>query len=115
MCIRDRDGHHPVQEAHIGSGIILLRVGKRHRAPVARLLLLGDFRPQKLAHQVFFDGERIPYLEYVINSLSQSGPIGKLITIDIPVSYTHLDVYKRQIVSRFRCSPLHKVEYRELN
>jgi hypothetical protein len=40
--------------------------------------------------QVTFDGQRIPELENIINSLDQTGPIGKLITFKIPNMYMPL-------------------------
>lgn len=62
--------------------------------PVQKVVLqifVDDFQPGIFAknYHVYFDNERIPYLEYVINSLSQSGPVGKLITIDILPQYLH--------------------------
>lgn len=56
---------------------------------VVMQLFVDDFQPPVFGknYQVSFDGERIPYLENVINSLNQSGPIGKLITIDILPQY----------------------------
>jgi len=56
---------------------------------VVMQLFVDDFQPTVFGknYQVLFDGERIPYLENVINSLTQSGPIGKLITVDILPQY----------------------------
>src|SRR3546814_8711581 len=41
-----------VQIAHIGCGIILLRIGQQRRAPVGRLLLLGDLNPKQIADEI---------------------------------------------------------------
>ncbi len=40
--------------------------------------------------QVSIDNIRIPILETVINALDQTGPIGKLITVPMPATYTYL-------------------------
>lgn len=52
-------------------------------------IFLDDFQPGIFAKNyfVYIDNERIPYLEYLINNLSQSGPVGKLVTIDILPQY----------------------------
>lgn len=40
--------------------------------------------------QVKFNGQRIPELEVILNSLDQSGPIGKLVSFSIPANYLSL-------------------------
>jgi hypothetical protein len=49
-------------------------------------LFVDDFQaPVMNAHyQALLDGVRAPFLEDVINRLDQSGPIGKLITVNVP-------------------------------
>ena len=42
------------------------------------------------------DGEKFPVLRKAVRSVTQSDSRGLLHVIDEPVSYTHLDVYKRQ-------------------
>lgn len=41
-------------------------------------------------YQVQLDGERTPYIEPFINELRQTGPIGKMITLNILPEYFHL-------------------------
>jgi len=49
--------------------------------------------------QVTLNGQRAPFLENVINALDQTGPIGKLITVQIPADFLplvasgHLSIY----------------------
>ena len=53
----------------------------------ARLqLFVDDFQPQRhqADYQVWLDDVRAPFLEPIINGLAQGGPIGKLITVQIP-------------------------------
>ncbi len=42
------------------------------------------------SYEVTIDGVRIPELENIINQLVQTGPIGKLITLQIPSNYLYL-------------------------
>jgi hypothetical protein len=42
------------------------------------------------SYQVTLNGVRAPFLEDVINSLTQTGPIGKLVTVQIPQEYLPL-------------------------
>lgn len=46
-------------------------------------MFVDDFQPVRIGseYQVLIDGHRVPILEDVINSLDQTGPIGKLITV----------------------------------
>jgi len=48
-------------------------------------MFVDDFQAPVFAtsYQVILNGKRIPYLENMINSLEQTGPIGKLITIKL--------------------------------
>ena len=48
----DQNHMHFMEIAHIGGGIILLRLGQGRRAPVARLLLLGNFLAEQLLDQI---------------------------------------------------------------
>jgi uncharacterized protein (TIGR02145 family) len=48
----------------------------------------GIFGPNY--YQVKIDNERIPILEQIINTLNQSGPIGKLVTVQIPETFNYL-------------------------
>jgi len=48
----DQDFMHRVQIAHVGCGIVLLRIGQFRSAPVAGLLLLGHFLAEQFAHEV---------------------------------------------------------------
>jgi OmpA-OmpF porin, OOP family len=55
-------------------------------------MFVDDFQPHdfKKHYEVTIDGEAMPQIANVINSLQQSGPIGKLITIDILPEYFKL-------------------------
>jgi len=55
-------------------------------------VFVDDFQAASHAasYQVTLDGVRIPVFERAINSLAQTGPIGKLVTLEIPDQY--LDV-----------------------
>jgi len=52
-------------------------------------IFVDDFQPQVLhSHfQVTLNGTRIPTFEYAINSLDQTGPIGKLLTLKLLPEY----------------------------
>lgn len=89
---RNTDGYTAVTERPVNNPVPLFLKWDKKDVLVKKVvmqLFVDDFQPTVFGknYQVFFDGERIPYLEYVINSLSQSGPIGKLITIDILPQY----------------------------
>ncbi len=48
----------------------------------------GVFGPNQ--YLVTIDGIRIPLLESILNSLNQTGPIGKMITAQLPTSFNYL-------------------------
>jgi OmpA-OmpF porin, OOP family len=52
-------------------------------------IFVDDFQPQAMGShfQVSVNGTRIPSFEYAINSLDQSGPIGKLVTLQFLPEY----------------------------
>ena len=62
-----------VEIAHVGGGIILLRVAELGRAPVRALLLLGDFLAEQFADQI---------LEAVPVGIGADQPRGGLGAID---------------------------------
>lgn len=55
-------------------------------------LFVDDFQSPVFcsSFQVLLNGKRAPFIENIINKLNQSGPIGKLITIEIPAEYLSL-------------------------
>lgn len=57
-------------------------------------LFINDYQPQKFPGRVKYtaelNGVRAPFLEKIINSLNQHGPIGKLISVQIPDEYLPL-------------------------
>lgn len=55
-------------------------------------MFVDDFQASVWGAQytVTVDGTRIPELETIINSLQQTGPIGKLITMQLPTTYNYL-------------------------
>jgi hypothetical protein len=55
-------------------------------------MFVDDFQAPRwwASYQVFFDGVRIPFLETIINQLVQTGPIGKIISVEIPANYLYL-------------------------
>jgi len=55
-------------------------------------MFVDDFQAPnwKANYQVKFNGIRIPLMETIINSLSQTGPIGKIITARIPDEFLYL-------------------------
>lgn len=61
---------------------------------LALQLFVDDFQAPRFGSQfkVTLDGERYPVMEDVINALNQTGPIGKLVTVEIlPAYYDLLD------------------------
>ncbi len=59
----------------------------------ARLqIFVDDFQAPvwQANYQITFNGQRVPELETLVNSLNQTGPIGKLITFNIPANYLSL-------------------------
>jgi outer membrane protein OmpA-like peptidoglycan-associated protein len=59
---------------------------------VALMLFLDDFQAPRFGsrYQVTLDGERYPVMEDVLNALNQTGPIGKLVTVEILPGYHDL-------------------------
>lgn len=56
-------------------------------------MFVDDFQPGNFGpnyFQVSIDGVRVQFLESIINSLNQTGPIGKMISVQIPVSFLYL-------------------------
>jgi len=56
-------------------------------------LFVDDFQAGVFGPNVFLvsiDGVRVPILESIINSLNQTGPIGKLITAQLPAEFNQL-------------------------
>lgn len=55
-------------------------------------IFVDDFQAPvwRANYQVYLDGLRATFMEPVINSLVQTGPIGKLVTFDVPTSFLHL-------------------------
>lgn len=57
-------------------------------------MFINDYQPRKYPGRVKYtaelNGVRAPFLENVINSLNQHGPIGKLISVQIPDEYLPL-------------------------
>ena len=89
---RNTDGYTASTERPANNPVPLLMKWDKKDVQVKKVvmqLFVDDFQPTVFGknYQVFFDGERIPYLEQVINSLAQSGPVGKLITVDILPQY----------------------------
>ncbi|MGH9683718.1 MAG: OmpA family protein [Candidatus Acidiferrales bacterium] len=82
-CIREREISMPTP--------IVLAVGElpgKINAVVVQIFA-DDFQPMAMhSHfQVSLNGTRIPSFEYAINSLDQSGPIAKLVTIELLPEY----------------------------
>ncbi len=52
-------------------------------------MFVDDFQAQVWGanYQVTLNGQRAPFLENILNSIEQTGPIGKLITVQIPAEY----------------------------
>jgi uncharacterized protein YjdB len=57
-------------------------------------MYINDYQPMKYPGRVKYtaeiDGVRAPFLENIINNLNQHGPIGKLISVQIPREYLSL-------------------------
>ncbi|MBW9155234.1 OmpL47-type beta-barrel domain-containing protein [Clostridium tagluense] len=56
-------------------------------------MFVDDFQAGEFSdinYEVKFNNVRIPELEEILNSLKQSGPVGKLITFEIPEKYLNL-------------------------
>lgn len=55
-------------------------------------MFVDDFQAPVWAadYEVFLNGVQTPWLENIINGLSQTGPVGKLISTQIPVDYLYL-------------------------
>jgi hypothetical protein len=55
-------------------------------------LFVDDFQAPVwgASYEVYFDGVRVPFLESIINLLQQTGPIGKIIGVEIPPNYLYL-------------------------
>ncbi|USG64677.1 cadherin-like beta sandwich domain-containing protein [Brevibacillus ruminantium] len=57
-------------------------------------MFINDYQPQKYPGRVKYtaelNGVRAPFLENIINSLNQHGPVGKLISVKIPDEYLPL-------------------------
>ena len=55
-------------------------------------LYVDDFQAADVGSrfQVTLNGERAPFIEDVLNSLNQTGPVGKLINVPIPGDYLYL-------------------------
>jgi outer membrane protein OmpA-like peptidoglycan-associated protein len=55
-------------------------------------LFVDDFQAPvfRTSYEVRLDGERIPLLETVVNTLEQTGPIGKLVSVEILPEHFHL-------------------------
>ncbi len=56
-------------------------------------IFVDDFQAGLFGPNVFLatiDGVRIPLLESVLNSLNQTGPVGKLITLQLPTTFNYL-------------------------
>jgi OOP family OmpA-OmpF porin len=73
---------------------IVLQYDLGATVPKAALLrmFVDDFqvRPFKSSFQVTLNGERAPFIERTINTLEQTGPIGKLITVELLPEYLRL-------------------------
>ena len=73
---------------------IVLQYDLGATVPKAALLRLfvDDFQISnfKSSFQVTLNGERAPFIERVINALQQTGPVGKLITVEVLPEYLRL-------------------------
>ncbi|MBI5206186.1 MAG: carboxypeptidase regulatory-like domain-containing protein [Candidatus Firestonebacteria bacterium] len=52
-------------------------------------MFVDDFQAQLwgASYEVYINGEKAPFLENIINSLEQTGPVGKLISVNIPQEF----------------------------
>ncbi len=82
-CTRERELTVPVPVA-MSVGALPARIDA-----VVFQIFVDDFQPRPMhSHfQVSLNGTRIPSFEYAINSLDQSGPIGKLLTLRLLPEY----------------------------
>src|SRR5487761_247469 len=82
-CTRERELTAPVPVA-MSVGVLPARIDA-----VVFQIFVDDFQPRPMhSHfQVSLNGTRIPSFEYAINSLDQSGPIGKLLTLRLLPEY----------------------------
>ncbi|HEV2314998.1 MAG TPA: OmpA family protein [Candidatus Acidoferrales bacterium] len=82
-CTRERELTDPVPVV-MSVGALPARVDA-----VVFQIFVDDFQPRPMhSHfQVSLNGTRIPSFEYAINSLDQSGPIGKLLTLRLLPEY----------------------------
>lgn len=64
-------------------------------------MYVDDFQAPKFGDrfQVKLNGVRAPFLEEIINSLDQTGPVGKLISVPLPADYLQLLGKGRLVVS----------------
>ena len=55
-------------------------------------MFVDDFQAPlwQASYEVYFDNLRIPFMESIINQLLQTGPIGKIISVEIPSNYLYL-------------------------
>lgn len=55
-------------------------------------IFVDDFQAPvwKARYTVTIDNVRVPFLETIINSLSQTGPVGKMISVNIPHEFVYL-------------------------
>ncbi len=77
-------------------------LGQRTVSSAALQIFVDDFQTPVwgTAYEVTLNGVRAPFLESVVNSLVQTGPIGKLITVALPSDYLYL-VQSGGLVLRF--------------
>jgi hypothetical protein len=103
MVISSYDGHPPsgrdgytAATARPGNQVqpIVLAYDLQGRTvqSAALQVFVDDFQASSWAahYQATLNGQRAPFMETIINSLSQTGPIGKLITVGIPSDYLDL-------------------------
>jgi len=73
---------------------IVLEYQLGQTVPKAALLrmFIDDFQSPvfKSTFQATLNGERAPFLERVLNAVEQTGPVGKLITVEVPAEYVRL-------------------------
>ena len=77
-------------------------LGSQTVGSAALQIFVDDFQAPVwgASYQVTLNGQRAPFLESIINSLVQTGPIGKLITAALPAEFLPL-VQTGQLVLRF--------------
>ena len=73
---------------------IVLQYELGQTVPKAALLrmFIDDFQSplMRSAYRATINGERAPFLERVLNAVEQTGPIGKLVTLEVPAEYLRL-------------------------